>query len=238
MNIGRFLTPETIRLAIVGVAAGSLAGLVWWLAGRTRWGAAPFLLAVLAAARYSDRSDWPRWDVMAAVGGLVTLAAAVGAARLLADPSTDWRWVAAGGLFSAAGVWAAVPETGPAVLAGGSLTGLFVTGWLSRCGWRPTAGLGMAAVVGWAALSGAAGRPWAALGGAMCTGMAPFFAVRPRVTLTSRSRNLGPWLLGAHVLLVMLAARWIGVTPHAGWLRVGALAAVGLAVALITRGRA
>ncbi|MDQ1498779.1 MAG: hypothetical protein QOI86_2119, partial [Actinomycetota bacterium] len=60
---------------------------------------------------------------MVALGAGVMLAAGLGAASLLADPALGWGWVAAGSVVSAAGVWAGVPETGPALLAGGTLTG-------------------------------------------------------------------------------------------------------------------
>lgn len=208
------------------------------MAGRVRWGAAPFVLAVVAAARHAGRSDWPRWDAMTAAAALVVLLAGAGAARLLADPAAAGPWVAAGALVSAAGVWAGVPETGPALLAGGGLTGLAVTATLTRARWAPAAGLGVAAVLGWAALSGAAGRPWAEVGGALCTGVAPWFALRPLLPAHPRSRSPGPWLLGAHTVIVVLAARWIGVVPQAGWHRVAVVAASGLAVALATRRRA
>jgi hypothetical protein len=198
----------------------------------------PFVLAVLVAARYAGRSDWPRWDAMAGAGVCVTALAGLGAARLLTEPAIGWGWVAAGSLVSAAGVWAGVPETGPALLVGGGLTGLAATAAVTRSHWASAAGVGVAAVVGWAALSGAAGRPWAAVGGALCTGVAPWFALRPLFPTPSRSRSAGPWLLGAHVALVVLAARWIGVVPHAGWRRVAAVAAAGLAVAVATRRRA
>src|SRR5581483_8058480 len=163
VTIGRYLTPETIRLGLSGLAAGSAAGLAWRAAGRVRWGGVPFLLAVVLAARYTGRSDWPRWDPMAAGAAFVVVLAGVGAARLLGDSTVGWAWVAAGALVSAAGVGAGVAETGPVLLAGGALTGLAATAALTRSRWAPTAGAGVAAVVGWAALSGAAGRPWAAL---------------------------------------------------------------------------
>src|ERR1044071_9900144 len=115
----RFLTPEAIRLVLSGLGAGAGAGVAWRLVGRSRLGAAPFLLAVLAAARYVDRSDWVHWDWVIAIGVVVTFLSGVGAARLLASYSPDWRWVAAGALVSAGGVWAGVPENGPALLVGG-----------------------------------------------------------------------------------------------------------------------
>jgi hypothetical protein len=235
--IGRFVTPETIRLGLSGLAAGSATGLVWRALRRVRWGAAPFLLAVMFAAHSAGRSDWPRWDAMAAAGGLITLLAALGAVHLLADPAVVWGWVAAGSLASAAGVWAGVPETGPALLAGGSLAGLAVTAALTRSRWAPAAGTGVAAVVGWAALSGAAGRPWAVVGGALCAGIAPWFALH-RPFPPPPGPTPGRMLFGAHVVLVILAARWIGVAPHAGWGRVAVLAVAGLAVAANARARA
>jgi hypothetical protein len=198
----------------------------------------PFVLAVLVAARYAGRSDWPRWDAMAAAGVLITLLAGLGAIRVLADPAVGWGWVAAGSLVSSAGVWAGVPETGPALLAGGALTGLAATAGLTRSRWAPAAGVGVAAVVGWAALSGAAGRPWPAVGGALCTGVAPWFALRPFLPALSQSGSPGAWLLGAHGALVIVAARWIGVVPHAGWHRVAVVAVAGLAVAVAARRRA
>ena len=215
-----------------------MAGVVWRLFGRVRWGPVPIVLAVLAAARYAGRSDWPQWDAMAAAGALITVLAGCGAARLLTDHAVDWRWVAAGSLVSAAGVWAGVPETGPAVLTGGSVAGLAVSGTLTRARWAPAAGVGVAAVMGWAALSGASGRPWAAVGGALCSGVAPSFALWPRLPIPTRWRPPGPWLLVAHAVLVVLAARWIGVDPDAGWARVVILAAAGLGVAGVTWRRA
>jgi hypothetical protein len=40
------------------------------------------------------------------------------------------------------------------------------------------------------------------------------------------------------MVLVLLAARWIGVDPHAGWGRVAIVAFAGIAVAMATRRRA
>jgi hypothetical protein len=177
-------------------------------------------------------------STMAAFGGVVILLAGVGAARLLAHPAVDWPWLAAGSLVSAAGVWAGVPETGPILIAGPALVGLSASAALSQARWAPAAGIGLAAVVGWAALSGAAGRPWATVGGALCTGVAPWFAFRPLLPTAPRAWTPGAWLVVAHAVVVMLASRWIGVTPHAGWLRVAALTGVGVAVAATTRQRA
>jgi hypothetical protein len=237
-QVGRYLTPDNLRLALSGFGAGTAAGLAWRAAGRARWGGAPFVVAVLVAAGLSGRSDWPRWDAMVAVGVLLTMLAGAGTARLLADPVGHWGWVAAGSLISAAGVWAGVPEVGPAVVVGGGFTGLVATAALTRASWAPSAGVGVAAVLGWAAQSGAVGRPWASVGGALCTGIAPWLAIRPLLPTFSWSRRVGPWVLGAHTVLVILAARWVGVVPEAGWHRVALVAVAGLAVATATRPRA
>lgn len=211
-------------------------GLAWRAAGRTRWGPAPFLIATLAAAGVTGRSDRPRgYDLMVVGGAIVMLLGAAGAGRSLAERADRWPWVAAAALISAAGVWAAVPETGPAVIGAGVLMGLAAATELTGSGWAPAAGVGLAVVLGWAALSGAAGRPWAAIGGALCAGVAPWLAVVP----SRRSRrSLHPYLLGAHLAVVLLAARWIGVAPHAGWVRVVAVVLLGMCVAMVTRRQA
>lgn len=218
--------------------AGSAAGLAWGIGGRARWGPAPFVLAVLAAAILTGRSDWFPWDAVAALAAIVTVLAGLGTACLLANSAVHWAWVAAGSLVSAVGIWAGVPETGPAVLVGGGLAGLGAASVITRSRWGPAAGVGVAVVLGWASLSGATGRPWAAVGGALCTGVAPWFGLRRLFPTSPRSLRPGPWLLAAHIVLVTLAARWIGVVPHAGWHRVAVVATAGLAVAVITRLRA
>jgi hypothetical protein len=193
---------------------------------------------VLVATGLTGRFDRPRWYWMVAAGVIVTMLAAAGAVRFLADPAIHWAWVAAAALISAAGVWAGVPETGPALLAAGGLLGLVATAGLTRVRLAPSAGVGMAAVLGWAALSGAAGRPWAALGGTLCTGVAPWFAFAWLFPSPRRRREPRPWLLGAHLALVILAARWIGVDPHAGWGRVAVMAVAGVLVAVAYRRQA
>lgn len=195
------------------------------------------MLAILVASHLAGRSDWFGWSTAVGTGAVIMLLGGMGAVRLLADPGVGWVWVAAGALVSAAGVWAGVPETGPAVLIGGGFAGLAAGALVTRSSWAPTAGLGAAAILGWAALSGAAGRSWAMVGGALCAGAAPWFAVRRWLPTWSRSRLPGPWLLCAHTVLVILASRWIGVVPHAGWGRVALVMGAGLAVAVATRCR-
>jgi hypothetical protein len=211
------------------------AGVVWRAVGRVHWGGSPFLFAFVVATLLARRSDWPHWDAMAAVGVLVTLLACVGSGLLLTDEHIRWEWVAAGALTSASAVWAGVPETAPAVLAAGCLTGVAVYAAFTGSSLSPAAGAGMAAVIGWAALSGASGRPWAEVGGALCTGVAPWLAVRTLLPVSGLGLRPGPWLLCAHAGLAALAARWIGVVPHAGWGRVAAMAAFGLAMTAIAR---
>lgn len=212
--------------------------MVWRLFGCRRWGAFPVVLAVVVAARHAHRSDRPIWDGMVAVAAAVVVLAAIGARRLLADPAAGWGWVAAGTLASAACIWGAVPETGPVILAGGALAGHSAAAALTGARWAPSAGLAAAAVLGWAALSGAVGRPWAAVGGALCSGVAPWFAIRRRGGADRWGAAAGPWLLVAHFALAALAARWIGVVPDAGWLRVGIVALAGFAVVGVSSRRA
>jgi hypothetical protein len=237
-TIARYATSDVIRLGVSGLAAGLAAGLGWRAAGQARWGAGPFLVAAVAAAAITQRSDWPSWYGMIAAGAMVTTLAGAGMARLLADPVIHWAWAAAGALISAAGVWAGVPETGPSVLAAGGIAGLAAAAALTGARWTSMAGWGIATVLGWAALSGAAGRSWAALGGALCTGVAPWFALTSLLPGRGVVRSPRPWFLGAHAALVVLAARWIGVDPHAGWLRVAVVAFVGIAVSMTTRRQA
>ena len=225
-----------IWLGLSGLAIGSLAGAVWRVGGRFRWGSGVFVVALLAAAGLTGRSDWPRWDTATVGAAILVLMAGVGTARFLAEQVFGWPWVAAGALCSAAGVWAGVPETGPVLLVGGALAGLAATAGLTRSQWKPSAGPGIAAVIGWAALSGAAGQQWAAIGGSLCFGVAPWFALVPAGR--RRSRSAGLTLLGAHIVLVVLAARWVAVDPDAGWGRVSIVAAAGLAVAVVTYRRA
>lgn len=198
-------------------------------------------MAVLAAAGLTGRFDWPRLgDAMVVPGAIVTVLAALGARDCLGNRAIRWGWVAVAALISAAGVWAGVPETGPALLAAGGLVGLVATAALTGAYWAPGAGVGVAAVLGWAALSGASGRPWAAAGGVLCTGVAPWLAFRRRILTPSRnwSQPLSPWLLGGHMALVLLAARWIGVEARAGWGRVVIVAFAGIVVATATRRQA
>jgi hypothetical protein len=235
VTIGRYLTPENIRLGLSGLAAGFVVGLVWRVVIRVRWGGLPVVLAVLIAAHHTGRTDRFRWDSAATVSTFVLLLAGLGMAQLVARFAIGSVWAAVGSLVSAGGVYVGVPETGPAVVVAGALSGLAAALAVTGSRWAPTAGLGMAAVLGWAAMSGAVGRPWAVVGGALCTGVAPWFGLRTLLPTPRRQWRPGPWLLGAHVTLVILAARWIGVAPDAGWLRVAAVAAAGLAIAMATQ---
>ena len=225
-------------MGLSGFCSGLVAGLLWRAAGRTRWGPAPFVATVLVAAGLTGRFSLPGSYPIIAAGVVMTLLAGAGTARLLADPAIHQGWVAAGGLVSVVGVWAGVPETGPVLLVGGALMGLAAMAALTRAHWAPSAGVGAAALLGWAALSGAAGRPWAALGGTLCTGVAPWCAVHWLLAPGRGSRGPRPWLLAAHMVLVVLAARWIGVDPHAGWVRVVIVGLAGGVVAIVHRPQA
>lgn len=238
MGIGRYITPENIRLALAGLAAGVSVGVARIAIGRGPWGPVPFAVAVLVAARLTDRSDWPHWFAMVGVGVVLAVLTATGTALLLAEPAVPWLWVAAGGLVSVFAIWAGVPETGPAVLVGGALLGLTAIALLAGARWGPAAGAGLAAVLTWAALSGAVQRPWAAVGGALCAGIAPWFALRPILPNVGRSLRYRAWLFGVHTALALVAARWIAVVPNAGWVRVALVAVTGLAVATLVGRRA
>ena len=238
MTFGRYVTSDAIRLGTFGLVAGMAVGFAWRTAGRLRWGVAPFMMTVVIAAALSGRSDWPHWSGMVGAGAIVTLFAGVGAGRLLANPAIHWSWVGAGALISVAGVWAAVPETGPALVVGGGLVGLSAAAGLTRAHWSPAAGAGAATVLGWAALSGSAGYPWAALGGALCTGVAPWFALSRMLPTTAASWCPRRWVFGAHVALVVIAARWIGVDPHAQWGRVAVVAFAGIVVSVTSQRQA
>jgi len=238
VGIGRYITPDTIRLAVSGVLAGLAAALVWRAAGRTRWGPMPILVAVLAAAAVTHRFDEPGRYLLVAAGAFTMVLAAAGAVRFLANSGVHWTWVGVAALLSAAGVWAAVPETGPALVVGGTLVGLVAAGVLTGARWAPGAGVGVAAALGWAALSGAADRPWAALGGAMCTGVAPWLALRPVLPTPRWSGPPHPWFLAGHLALVIASARWVAIDPRPDWGRVAAVAVGGALVAMAYRPRA
>jgi hypothetical protein len=233
--IDRYFTPDTIRLVFLAVVAAAATGVAWRTFGRERWGGSSYVVAFVVGTGLADRSDWPRWDGIAVVGVLLTLLACIGSSALLADSRVSWRWNTAGALISAVGVWAAVPETGPAVLAAGCLIGLAAMAAATGSELSPSAGAGMAAILGWAALTGAVGRPWATIGGVLCTGAAPWFAFMPLLSVAERRRQLGLWFLCAHAGLAALAARWIAADPHAGWTRAGTLAAAGVVLAAFTR---
>jgi hypothetical protein len=237
LSMNRYFTADLVRLALTGLTAGSAAGIAWRAAKRRLWGGTPFVLSILVAARSAGRSDWFVWQAATVAAVLIGLSGARGAACLLRRPGY-WPSVAAGALVSAAGVWAAVPETGPALLAAGCLTGLFATAAITRSRWGPQAGVGVAVLLAWAVLSGAAGRPWAVVGGALCAGVAPWLGLRPLLPSVSWGWTPGPWLLGVHAGLVLLASRWIGIVPNPGAGRVVTVAVVGLAVAVVTRQKA
>jgi len=237
-GIGRYVTSETIRLAVSGLVAGLTAAVLWRAAGRTRWGPTPFVVALLGAAAVTGRFDEPGRYLLVAVGGLIVVLAAAGVVRFLGDSGLHWRWVGVAALVSAGGVWAAVPETGPALVAGGALAGLVAAGLLTGARWAPSAGVGVAAALGWAALSGASDRPWAALGGALCAGVAPWLAVRPVLPTPRWSGRPGPWFLAGHLGLVIASSRWIAIDPRPDWGRVSVVAIAGVLVAMAYRPQA
>jgi hypothetical protein len=232
LRIDRFVTAENIRLLLAGLLAGGVAAAIvppWRRA--VPWYAVT--VAVLGARLLSRRSDWPdHWDGTTTVSLLIVVAGASGARRVARGWTRDGRWVGLALLASSVGVWAGVPETGPAIVVGGVIAGLTLVS--GRAGVTPTGAAVLTLAIGWAALAGAIGRPWASVGGALALGALPGLGVA-RVLPRRWSRPAGPWLLAAHVVLAAIAARWIGVAPNAGWARVAVVLGASMTVGLPAR---
>jgi len=252
----RHLVEQDLPLAVTGIAVGVTVGLLRRAGGR-RWGAGPVIVAMVAALLVSGRFAVPVPRSLAAVAGAaVTLAAMRGASRLLVPPAR-WEPVAIGAWVSVVAVWVGVPETGPVAVTAGVVAGLAGVTRLTGARWVPQAGAAVAAAIGWAAAAGAGDRPWAALGGALCAGVAPWLswspvqrfraagaATSPAGPSTDRRARPGPavgtpWLLVVHGAVALVAARWVAASAGASWSRAATVVVIGVAASAVavTAGR-
>jgi hypothetical protein len=228
------LTAENLRLLAGGLATALAVAFLWSARGVRTWSGTAFAVATAwAAALLSQR------DGIGEIDGYVVVALAVvacgigGASQLLAPRNTPWAEL--GAAISLAGVFLGVPETGPSVIVLGVLAGFAVAVATRRGRVGRSMSVGFGVGFAWAVVSGATGRPWAAVGGALCVGLAPWLGVRRWLPGLGTGISAGPWLLAVHAAIVLAAARWIAVVPDPGWERVAVLAVAGLATALVTR---
>jgi hypothetical protein len=141
---------------------------------------------------------------------------------------------------SAVAMWTAVPETS-AVLVAGALAGGLALG--AVVGLR-TSWWGLAAAAAVVALSGAAGfapTDVRAAGAAASLGLLVWWPVGRlvrRFVPIPVEVPAGAWLLGAHLMLAALAARWVGAADGATWARLAAVAVIGTVTAAVTGPRA
>jgi hypothetical protein len=212
-----------------GLAAGAVAALlclaIWAVRRRRRPGVpVPVAGAGLAAAGAAALAATGGFAARPGPGPLAWgAAAAVAAGVLLADFDHRRR---ADGLttallaVTAAGVWATVPDVEAAVVVLGASLPFALLGWpLLRSGppsLGPAGALAVAGLLAWAALAGGAGRPGSWAGALACLGV---LAAEPLAgRLDRRGRPVGgdggvagrAGLLGAHLLLVAVAARVVG----------------------------
>jgi hypothetical protein len=227
-----------VRLLLGGLAAGTAVGLIAARRGARCWGPAAVLTAAVWGAAATGRWDGPTGrSVELALAALVLCAAGAGTVVIAGTGRQAWRWVAAGALLSLSGVFLAVPETGPAVVAAGVTLGLVGAAVSTRSGIAPLGGAALAVLVGWAALSGAVGRSSAVLGGCLCTGLAPWLALRGRLPTDRWGLRPGWWLLAVHGALVIAAARWVAIAPTVQVDRASVLIAAALLTTIATRWR-
>jgi hypothetical protein len=209
-----------------GLAAGAVAALlclaVWALRRRRRpGGPVPVAGAGLAAAGVAALAATGGFAARPGPGPLAWgAAAAVAAGALLADFDHRRR---ADGLttallaVTAAGVWATVPDVEAAVVVLGAFLPFALLGWpLLRSGppsLGPAGALAVAGLLAWAALAGGAGRPGSWAGALACLGVLATEPLAGRLDRRGRRRG-GPagraGLIGAHLLLVAVAARVVG----------------------------
>ncbi len=140
--------------------------------------------------------------------------AGAGAARLttMAAPPV----VAGAVLLTALGVWLSVPDTEAPILVVGALAVWATVAW-----WTPTmaepgrAGdwMALAAVIGWATLVGARGRPASAVGALACWGVV---VVIPVVMRGTRRVPHPAIVLGLQAATVLAAARWAARVDDVG----------------------
>lgn len=161
-----------------------------------------------------------------AAGGALRLAAArVGAVPIVLP-------LALGSLI---GVWAGVPETSAALLAGGAVGGVGVVVVVARRGLSRWAAMAISVAPAAAALVGAAGQPHALVGGLLCSATFVVLAVgRPigPVSVPAAVRSVA-----AHLVLAGVAARQIAVDREGplSWAWIAVAAALALAAARFLR---
>lgn len=165
------------------------------------------------------------------VGAVVTMAVAAGVGHERVRSRSRDAVADLALLVSLLGVWLAVPENGPAVLAAGTLGGL----WLARERGRAWVGVGPSGLAAWAVLVGYVGREFALVGGLGC------LSVLAAASIPLPVRPLlapWPWFVLANGAVAFASARWIGVAPGASWTRVGLVASAAVIASLLTRPQA
>jgi hypothetical protein len=211
-----------------GLAAGAVAALgclaVWAVLTRRRPGVpVPVAGAGLAAAGVAALAATGGFAARPGPGPLAwAAAAAVAAGALLADFDHRRR---ADGLttalvaVTAAGVWATVPDVEAAVVVLGAFLPFALLGWPLLRSAPPSLGpagaLAVAGLLAWAALTGGTGRPGSFAGALACLGVLATEPLAGRLDRRGRPDGAGgaagrAGLLGAHLLLVAVAARVVG----------------------------
>lgn len=187
-------------LAVSMAAVGSALAVAWYVLDRRREGPSPSRLVPVAAVGAAALVASGRLSVGAV--GVVAVGVVLVAGFGLLSPAAlrpDSPMVPAYLVVSMIGVWAAVPDTEPALVLGGIVVPSVVLG---RC--RQPAVIdrvvGIALVV-LAAWSGSAGRS-EIVGGLGCVGL---LALPPRLEVATRLR--APTLFVVHLAVVVVSSR-------------------------------
>jgi hypothetical protein len=243
--------------ALYGLAVGTVAtaaAILWARRTRSsrtggnasdRIGAIPVLLAAIAGliAMYAARAvrrglidDIATGPAIAVV--VVGIVAGLGWAWVA--PRLTPVWLAALVMLSAAGVWAAVPdtETAVAVLAAWLPFALSAAAY-GRSSPAATTSLSLPAVLAWIALAivlawaaawGADAEPASLPGALACFGIA---LVVPWVAATVRGELRVSWLLPSQLVAVIVAARWATNVSSTGAGMLRSLAVLALLTAVV-----